>query len=104
MHHCLETDPGSTRRGPEKLAENLSLSQHPSTPALATPVTAVLHRFGWAVILTAIILVECGILALNGGRCPLTDVAARLPDDRADNFDIYLPNWLAGTTRRSLAL
>jgi len=26
----------------------------------------VLHRFGWTVILTAIILVECGILALNG--------------------------------------
>jgi hypothetical protein len=28
-------------------------------------------------------------------RCPLTDVAARYTDERADNFDIYLPLWLA---------
>jgi hypothetical protein len=25
----------------------------------------------------------------------LTNWAARFTDDRADNFDIYLPNWLA---------
>lgn len=62
---------------------------------LALPITALLHRFDWAVILTAIILVECGVLALNKGRCPLTDVAARFTDKRTDNFDIYLPDWLA---------
>jgi hypothetical protein len=62
---------------------------------LALPITALLHRFDWAVILTAIILLECGVLAVNKGRCPLTDVAARFTDERADNFDIYLPNWLA---------
>jgi hypothetical protein len=28
-------------------------------------------------------------------RCPLTGVAARYTDDRRDNFDIYLPLWLA---------
>ncbi len=28
-------------------------------------------------------------------RCALTDVAARYTDGRADNFDIYLPRWLA---------
>jgi hypothetical protein len=28
-------------------------------------------------------------------RCPLTGVAARFTDDRRDNFDIYLPLWLA---------
>jgi hypothetical protein len=28
-------------------------------------------------------------------RCPLTDVAARYIEDRRDNFDIYLPIWLA---------
>ena len=28
-------------------------------------------------------------------RCPLTDVAARYTSDRRDNFDIYLPLWLA---------
>jgi hypothetical protein len=62
---------------------------------LALPITAQMHRFDWAVILTVIILVECGVLALNSGRCPLTDVAARFTDERADNFDIYLPHWLA---------
>jgi hypothetical protein len=62
---------------------------------MALPITALLRRFDYAVILTAVILIECGVLALNGGRCPLTDVAARFAGDRADNFDIYLPNWLA---------
>ena len=62
---------------------------------LALPVAGLMRRFDWAVILTAIILVECGVLALNRGRCPLTDVAARFTGERADNFDIYLPNWLA---------
>ena len=28
-------------------------------------------------------------------RCPMTAVAARYTTDRADNFDIYLPLWLA---------
>jgi hypothetical protein len=28
-------------------------------------------------------------------RCPLTRVAARYSDDQRDNFDIYLPLWLA---------
>jgi hypothetical protein len=31
----------------------------------------------------------------NHGRCPLTDVARRYTDERTDNFDIYLPLWLA---------
>ncbi|MGH9543752.1 MAG: hypothetical protein ACRD23_00905 [Terriglobales bacterium] len=66
---------------------------------LALPLTALLHRFNWVVILTAIILVECGVLAVNRGRCPLTDVAARFTDERADNFDIYLPNWLASRNK-----
>ena len=62
---------------------------------MALPVVGVLRRFRWAAILTAIILVECGVVALNRGRCPLTDVTARFTDERACNFDIYLPNWLA---------
>jgi hypothetical protein len=62
---------------------------------LALPITALMHRFDWAGILSAVILAECSVLALNHGRCPLTDVAARFTDQRADNFDIYLPNWLA---------
>ena len=35
------------------------------------------------------------MLAVNGGRCPLSDLAARFTDDRAPRFDIYLPHWLA---------
>jgi len=31
----------------------------------------------------------------NRFRCPLTDVAARYTEERAANFDIYLPEWLA---------
>jgi hypothetical protein len=62
---------------------------------LALPIPALLHRFDWAIILTVIILVECAVLVLNKGRCPLTSVAVGFTDDRADNFDIYLPNWVA---------
>ena len=61
----------------------------------ALPVAGFTHHFEWAVVLTAIIVIECSVLALNDGRCPLTDVAARFTDKRTDNFDIYLPNWLA---------
>ena len=38
---------------------------------------------------------EVAILAVNRMRCPLTGVAARYTEDRSDNFDIYLPAWLA---------
>ena len=62
---------------------------------LALPITGLIHRFDWAAALTVLILVECGVLALNGGRCPLTDLAAHFTNERADNFDIYLPKWLA---------
>lgn len=62
---------------------------------LAIPIVGLKRRFRWALVLTALVLLECGVLALNRGRCPLTDVAARYTRDRADNFDIYLPGWLA---------
>jgi hypothetical protein len=62
---------------------------------LVLPVLAVLRRFRWAAIITVVVLLECGVLGINGGRCPLSDLAARFTDSNADNFDIYLPNWLA---------
>jgi len=62
---------------------------------LALPVTGVFRRFRWAAIITVIVLLECGVLAVNGGRCPLSDWAARFTVDRGSNFDIYLPSWLA---------
>ena len=62
---------------------------------VALPVAGVLRRFRWAATITVVILLECGVLAANGGRCPLSDLAARYTVDRNSNFDIYLPNWLA---------
>jgi hypothetical protein len=43
---------------------------------LALPLAAWLRRFDWALLLTALTLVECAVLAVNRGRCPLTDLAA----------------------------
>jgi len=62
---------------------------------LALPVAGVLRQFRWAATITIIVLLECGVLAVNGGRCPLTDLAARYTVDRGSNFDIYLSSWLA---------
>jgi len=62
---------------------------------LALPVVGIMRRFRWAAILTGLVLLECGVLALNGGRCPLSDWAPRFTNDRANNFDVFLPNWLA---------
>jgi hypothetical protein len=62
---------------------------------LAVPVAAWARRFDWAVLLAAVVFVEVFIIVTNRWRCPLTDVAARHTADRADNFDIYLPLWLA---------
>jgi hypothetical protein len=62
---------------------------------VAIPIAAALGQFGWAAAFSGMVLLECAVLALNRGRCPLTDVAARYTDQRAANFDIYLPEWLA---------
>lgn len=62
---------------------------------LALPVVAWQERFALALALTSAVLLEVLVLAVNRWRCPLTAVAARYTDDRRDNFDIYLPLWLA---------
>ena len=85
-------------------------------PAAALRLVKILHTVVWAVLagaivaipvlawagfwfsaaaLIALVLVECIVLAINRMRCPLTDIAGRYTDDRRDNFDIYLPLWLA---------
>jgi len=55
------------------------------------------RHVGW---LTGLVLAEILVLALNGWRCPLTGIAARYTDDHSDNFDIYLPAWLARHNKR----
>lgn len=67
---------------------------------LALPWAGWMGHFRWALGLTLLILGECLVLALNRGRCPLTGIAARYTDDHADNFDIYLPLWLARHNKR----
>jgi hypothetical protein len=62
---------------------------------VAIPLLAWKERFGAAFTLIGIVVIEILVLAVNGWRCPLTGVAARYTDDRRDNFDIYLPVWLA---------
>ncbi|HEV8364722.1 MAG TPA: hypothetical protein VGQ52_14505 [Gemmatimonadaceae bacterium] len=62
---------------------------------VALPVTAWRGQFGAALVLTAVVSAEVLVLLANHMRCPLTGVAARYTDDRVENFDIYLPRWLA---------
>ena len=62
---------------------------------LAIPLSAWVHHLRLAVALSAVVWVECGLLAINEGRCPISNVAARLTTDREPNFDIFLPVWLA---------
>lgn len=52
-------------------------------------------RFGWAAGLIGVVMGETLVLVFNRMRCPLTDVAARYTTERADNFDIYLPLFVA---------
>lgn len=62
---------------------------------VAIPVAAWYRRFTVFLALAAIVMVEVIVLALNGLRCPLTSIAARYTSDRRDNFDIYLPLFVA---------
>ena len=62
---------------------------------VALPFLAWRGAFGWAGIVSGVVLAECGVLVANGWRCPLTDLAARYTADRSPNFDIYMPEWLA---------
>ena len=59
------------------------------------PVLASANEYRYASVLIAIVFGEVIVLLANGRRCPLTAVAARFTNDRRDNFDIYLPEWLA---------
>jgi len=62
---------------------------------VAVPVAAWYNRFGWALLAALVVACEVAILVLNGMKCPLTPIAARYTSDRRDNFDIYLPLFVA---------
>ncbi|NTW74110.1 MAG: hypothetical protein HGB29_04525, partial [Chlorobiaceae bacterium] len=62
---------------------------------IAIPVYASVGSVLVAWGLIGFVFLEVVVLVANRMRCPLTDVAGRYTSDRQDNFDIYLPLWLA---------
>ncbi len=62
---------------------------------IAIPILGFRRRYGQAAVLIGVVFIEVLVLAVNRMRCPLTGVAARYTEDRDDNFDIYLPLWVA---------
>lgn len=62
---------------------------------VAIPLAVHADNLRVATLLIALVLIEVMIIAFNRGSCPLTGMAARYTSDRADNFDIFLPVWLA---------
>jgi hypothetical protein len=62
---------------------------------VAIPLAAASGALRLAWTFVAIVAIEVLVLLLNGFKCPLTGVAAQYTSDRQDNFDIYLPLWLA---------
>lgn len=58
-------------------------------------IAAARRQLAVASVLIGLVAVETLVLAFNQWRCPLTDVAGRYTTARHDNFDIYLPLWLA---------
>jgi hypothetical protein len=56
-------------------------------------VTANISVFSWLGVVA--VVAEGLILLVFKGSCPLTKVARKYSDSTMDNFDIFLPNWLA---------
>ena len=62
---------------------------------VAIPIVSLTGHHVAAAWLSAIVLAEVLVLVACGWRCPLTILAGRYTEERHDNFDIYLPLWLA---------
>ncbi len=69
-----------------------------ASATVTIPILALAGRLRWAAALSALVMVEVVVLLTNGMRCPLNTMAAGYTTDRAANFDIFLPAWLAGNT------
>ena len=67
---------------------------------LVIPVVTAIGDLRAGLWLSLFVTIEIIVLAINGMRCPLTGFAARYTDDRSDNFDIFLPSWLARNNKR----
>jgi len=62
---------------------------------VAIPALSWAGELYYATLCALVVAVEVLVLVLNQWRCPLTDVAGRYTGDRRENFDIFLPEWLA---------
>ena len=62
-------------------------------------IGAWVEDYSLAACASLVVLLEVLVLLLNRWRCPLSPIAARYTEDRRANFDIYLPQWLAGRTK-----
>lgn len=60
-------------------------------------ITANIGTLFW--IAWGLVLLEGVILAFFRWNCPLSLLARRYTSSKKDNFDIYLPNWLAKHTK-----
>jgi hypothetical protein len=60
---------------------------------LYSGITGKITTFTWIAIFS--IVGEGLILLIFRMYCPLTLIARKYSDSQKDNFDIYLPNWLA---------
>ena len=94
MHDQLPVDAHRTTLVMIKLAHTLAWAIFAGC-ILAIPIVSWRGEHRAAAWLAAIVAGEVAVLVLNKLRCPLTAVAARYTEDRRDNFDIYLPEWLA---------
>jgi hypothetical protein len=102
---CREGRPSAALRFPELIGTNYRPGRDKARHAaiwlflagciVAIPFAGAWRQFRLASVLTGLVLVECAVLAMNRRRCPLTDLAGHYTEDTRDNFDIYLPLWLA---------
>ncbi len=49
----------------------------------------------WIWICIGLVLLEGLVLLIFKGLCPITVIATKYADSGKENFDIFLPNWLA---------
>ncbi len=56
-------------------------------------ITGEISAFTWIAI--GLVIGEGAVLLIFKMFCPLTILARKYSDSQKDNFDIYLPNWLA---------
>lgn len=62
---------------------------------------SITGKLGWQLWICYVLVATEGLVLLAFGFvCPLTILARKYSDASTDNFDIYLPLWLARYTKR----